>query len=526
MAVVRFRSVDPTKDPGQRLSVATCVIRMIHGRDVPARELLSLIVTKLMTAHKHLHSQNRYAVIPTHLRLDADPNYNGMGVTVAFLDSGFYPHPDLVEPVDRILAFKDLSGEKQSLHSDDMPESWRWHGTQTSVVAAGNGQLSDGNYRGLASEARLVLVKASEKGRISEDNIARGIEWIIDNRERYNIRVLNISLGGDDDVPCSKSVIDQAAEEAIRNGIVVVAAAGNSGDRYSIPPANSPSVITVGGYHDNNQIDGNGIDLYHSNFGVTADGTVKPEIVAPAMWVAAPILPGTIVYDRAEALSHLSSAPDYQLQSLARELEEKAELPENMRFADAGIIRRFVDDALKQQKIVATHYQHVDGTSFAAPIVTSLVAQMIEANPRLTPGAVKNILISTADRISNAPAIRQGYGVVNARRAVELARQESHSLNVVGCTPPRVQNGHLVFVYHDDAAAEVAVAGDFNGWSEAASPLRKDSSGLWLAEVKTPPPGSYQYKFILDGKRWIDDPSNGRKAPDGYGGMNSLLVID
>jgi serine protease AprX len=366
--------------------------------------------------HDHQHSPNRFAVIPTPTRLNANPEYTGKGVTVAFLDSSFYPHPDLVEPVDRILAFKDVSGETQSLHSDDMTESWRWHGTQTSVVAAGNGQLSDGTYQGLASKARLVLVKASERGRITEDNIARGIKWIIDNREQYNIRVLNISLGGDEDVPCSKSVIDQAAEEAIRNGIAVVAAAGNSGDRHSIPPANSPFVITVGGYHDNNQIDGSGLDLYHSNFGMTADGTVKPEIVAPAMWVAAPILPGTTLYDRAEALSHLSSAPDYQLQSLARELEEKAELPESLRFADAVTTRRFVD--------------------------------------------------------------------------------------------------------------ETVVAGDFNGWSETASPLRKDSSGLWLAEVKTPPVGRYQYKFIVNGNRWTEDPNNGMKAPDGYGGLNSLLVIE
>src|SRR5262249_2971919 len=152
---------------------------------------------------------------------------------------------------------------------------------------------------------------------------------------------------------------------------------------------------------------------------------------------------------RAEALSRLSSAADYELPGLARELEDQAELPENFRHADAETIRKFVADALKQLKVIATHYQHVDGTSFAAPIVCSIVAQMIEANPKLTPGAVKNILVSTADRISNAPAIRQGYGVVNARRAIESAKQESHSLNVVGCQPPRVQNGHLVFVYHD-----------------------------------------------------------------------------
>ena len=476
--------------------------------------------------HYHQHKPNRFAVIPTAARLNADPRYTGKGVTIAFLDSGFYPHPDLIRPTNRISAYKDLTDEKTSLATSDQSESWQWHGTQTSVAAAGNGHLCEGIYRGLAYESQLVLVKISERGRITEENIARGINWVIKNRERYNIRVLNISLGGDEDVPCSRSIIDQAAEEAIRNGIAVVVAAGNSYDKHSIPPANSPSVITVGGYHDNNQIEGNGLDLYHSNFGVTAEGTVKPEIVAPAMWVAAPILPGTPLYDRAEALSHFSSAADYELPSMVRELEEMAELPENLRFADADTIRRFVDDALKELKIVATHYQHVDGTSFATPIVSSIVAQMIEANPKLTPGAVKNILISTADRIANASAIRQGFGVVNARRAVQLAKQENHSLNIVGCSPPRVSNAHLVFVYHDDAAQSVALAGDFNGWNQAASKLRKDSSGIWLAEVKTPPAGRYQYKFIVDGERWIEDPSNGMKVADGYGGLNSLLVIE
>ena len=146
------------------------------------------------------------------------------------------------------------------------------------------------------------------------------------------------------------------------------------------------------------------------------------------MWVAAPILPGTAFFEKAEALSLLAAASDYQLHTLSRELEEKAELPEAIVVSDVAAIRKFVESELKRQKIVAAHYQHVDGTSFAAPIVTSVVAQMIEANPKLTPGAVRNILISTADRIVSAPAIRQGYGVVNARRAVELAKTEEHRL--------------------------------------------------------------------------------------------------
>jgi len=457
--------------------------------------------------HNHQHAPNRFGVIPIAVRLNANPEFTGKGVTVALLDSGFYPHPDLVTPVTRLLAYEDLAGERPDLFATAPAESWQWHGTQTSVAAAGNGELSNGVYRGLAHEADLVLVKASERGRITEDNIAKGIQWVSANRERYNIRVLSISLGGDEDVPCSQSIVDQAAEEAISQGIVVIAAAGNSGaeGRHSIPPANSPSVITVGGYTDHNRLKGSELNLYHSNFGITADGTVKPEIVAPAMWVAAPILPGTRFYERAEALSHLA---------------------ERVANSDETELRAYVEAALQQDKIVAAHYQHVDGTSFAAPIVASVVAQMIQANPRLTPGAVKNILISTADRILTESVIRQGYGVINASRAVELAITEQHGLNVLGCKPPRVENGRLLFVFHDDNADSVSVAGDFNSWNQVATPLKRNASGLWSTEIVAPQVGRLEYKFIINGRRWIEDPSNGMKTPDNYGGLNSVLVIE
>src|ERR1041385_6607159 len=145
--------------------------------------------------HDHQHAPNRFGVIPTAARLNANPEYTGKGVSIAFLDSGFYPHPDLVTPVSRVVAYEDLTEERRDLFSAGPVESWQWHGTQTSVVAAGNGQLSDGVYRGLAHESELVLVKASERGRITEDKIAEGIRWVIAHRERYNIRVLNISLG-------------------------------------------------------------------------------------------------------------------------------------------------------------------------------------------------------------------------------------------------------------------------------------------------------------------------------------------
>jgi serine protease AprX len=478
-----------------------------------------------LSDHDHQHTPNRFAVIPTNVRLKAHPGFTGRGVTMAFLDSGFYPHPDLVEPINRIDAYEDLSNEYPRLVTTEGSASWQWHGTQTTVAAAGNGNLSGGTYRGLAPDARLILVKVSDTGRITEDNIAKGIYWVIQHRERFNIRILNISLGGDEDVPCSKSTIDQAAEEAIRQGIVVVVAAGNSGyeGKHSIPPANSPSVITVGGYTDNN-VDGGDLELYQSNFGYTVDGTHKPEIIAPAMWVAAPILPGTSNYRRAEALSKIAAAFDYELPDMARSLCEQSELPLSLMGANAATIRNWVESTLNEHKIVATHYQHVDGTSFAAPIVSSIVAQMLEANPKLSPAAVKNILISTAERIKVHSPIRQGYGVVNAPAAVAAALSETHELEPPGCNSLGRNKSSVCFVYHNDKAESVALAGELNNWTRTQ--LERDQAGLWQLEIDIPPPGSYQYKFVVDGNHWVEDPNKGLKTSDNHGGFNSILVVE
>jgi serine protease AprX len=114
------------------------------------------------STHDHQHAPNRFGVIPMEVRLNADPEYSGRGVTVAFLDSGFYPHPDLVTPVNRVVAYHDVAGERPNFVPGAPIETWQWHGTQTSVAAAGNGQLSDGVYRGLAHESELVLVKVSD----------------------------------------------------------------------------------------------------------------------------------------------------------------------------------------------------------------------------------------------------------------------------------------------------------------------------------------------------------------------------
>ncbi|MEP7343448.1 MAG: S8 family serine peptidase [Acidobacteriota bacterium] len=478
--------------------------------------------------HDHTHAQNRFAVIPTAERLEADRARAGRGVAIAVLDSGFYPHPDLTAPRNRIVSFHDVTDPKAKLNAEQPPQPWDWHGTQTSVTAAGNGHLSDGLYRGLASEAEIALVKVSQRGRISDENIVRGLEWVMANKDRYKIRVVSMSLGGDGDASFSESIVDEAAERAVRAGLVLVVAAGNAGctsDHRPIPPANAPSVITVGGYNDHNELGNRDLDAYCSSFGPTLDGLVKPEIIAPAIWVAAPILPHTDFYNRAEALSQIAAAPDYQLQKLAGALWREAGLPAATANAPRQQIREMAEAGLRESKIVATHYQHVDGTSFAAPIVASVIAQMIEANPKLTPAAVKNILIASADRSSLLSLDHQGYGVLNARRAVAEAAGETHTHETCDFNPPRVEGNKLVFWHHDDSATSVSVAGDFNGWNPQATFFAKHDSGMWRAEVEMPMAGSYQYKLVANGWQWLDDPNNGLKVTDNHGGFNSVLHI-
>lgn len=469
---------------------------------------------------------DRFAVVPTPLRLNAHPHFTGQGVTIALLDSGFQPHPDLTQPKSRIVAFADAN-HPEALAEFGPPAPFDWHGTQTSVAAAGNGHLSGGLYRGVAVDARVVLVRIGERGRISDEHIARGLEWVLANKERYRIDVVNISAGGDEPISYTSSIADQAAEEAVRRGLVVVVAAGNSGfetNHQPMPPANSPSVITVGGYDDKNGLQHGDVDLYRSSFGPTVDGLLKPEIVAPAAWVAAPILPGTDQARKAEALATIAAAADDEIVALAREHAAAAGLALSA-VASASAIRAAVDAEMVAQKFVDRHYQHVDGTSFAAPVLASVVAQMIEANPDLKPSAIKHILLSTADRLAGADVYRQGFGILDARAAVEQARRAPGGLPSAYFDLPRRVGGEIVFYFLDGQARSVALVGDFNGWNPAATPLGREPNGLWVARVPVRAGGLLRYKYVVDGDRWIEDPNNWMKVADHTGSLVSILYL-
>src|SRR4029453_4109239 len=168
-------------------------------------------------------------VLPTPLRMDADERYTGRGVTIAFLDSGFYAHDDLTKPENRIIAYHSIFDAEDDRTSFETTDVASWHGMMTSVVAAGNGHLSEGFYRGIAPDAKVALVKIGRTGRIADEHIVRGLEWVLNNREKYEIRIVNISAGGDFEQSYLDSSLCQLVERAVHDGLIVVCAVGNAG---------------------------------------------------------------------------------------------------------------------------------------------------------------------------------------------------------------------------------------------------------------------------------------------------------
>jgi serine protease AprX len=173
-------------------------------------------------------------------------------------------------------------------------------------------------------------------------------------------------------------------------------------------------------------------------------------------------------------------------------------------------------------KYIAPYYKNVDGTSFAAPIVSSIIAQMLEAMPNLTPAKVKRILTETAEPIKNISREQQGFGVPDPRAAVARALKGRHANAQAGA---HVVNGHICFLYHNRVPRSVELAGDFNGWDSTKIRLHESEEGTWSCWIPTPPPGRYRYKFVIDETLWIEDPANNEKEPDGFGGWNSRLVV-
>lgn len=440
-------------------------------------------------------------ILSTPERLNADPRYTGKGVTIALVDSGFYPIADLVKPTNRLRAWVDANDNRVRaipFQRDEAP-TWpgfddnaarHWHGLMTSCVAVGNGFLSDGKYRGMASQAEVVLIRVMrDQGGIPNENIVRALQWIRASAADYNIRVVSLSVSGDPYEKLLGNPIDEAVSALVKQNIVVVAAAGNDGVRRLTPPATAPDALTIGGLDDKNSFDPRDIELWHSNYGESNRKLPKPELVAPSIRVAAPILPNSELAAQAA-------------QWFAQNDGEK----------------------IAAQKMITPHYQHVEGTSFAAPMVAGTVACMLQANPQLTPFDVRRILIATAQRVPDASEERQGAGALHAGDAVRAALRFLETNAYAQWRSPHLEIDRVHFLYRDPRAERVEVRGEWDNWQTSLVARRIDD-GVWHAQMPKPASGFYAYRFFINNQTWIDDPENAQRRTNPYGEYDSVLVV-
>ena len=194
----------------------------------------------------------------------------GKGVSVAVLDTGISPHPDLV---GRIKAFKDFVNDKENIYDDN------GHGTHVAGILAGDGRMSKGVLSGMAPEAELIAVKVlDKKGEGSTSQILEGIRWIERNWFRLRIRIVNISVGAKKELESEKErLLVEAVERLWDAGLVVVVSAGNYGPGKGTiaVPGTSRKVITVGSIQKEFPKEG------CSGEGPTEECVVKPDVLAP-----------------------------------------------------------------------------------------------------------------------------------------------------------------------------------------------------------------------------------------------------
>jgi serine protease AprX len=321
--------------------------------------------------------------------------YTGAGIGIAIIDSGISSwHDDLTTfragayPYgnQRVSAFVDFVNGQASPYDDD------GHGSHVAGIIAGNGFDSNGKQAGVAPEADLVVLKALDANGVGTiSNVIQALDWVLANRQQYNIRVVNLSVGAAINESYWTDPLTLAAKRVADSGVVVVAAAGNAGKnalgetQYGgvDAPANAPWVMTVGASSTMGTItrDDDTMASFSSHGPTYLDWAAKPDLVAPGVGSVSLAVPGSNFY---------SSKPGQLLEGSFPTLE----LP----------------------------YLSLSGTSMAAPVVSGTVALMLQANPRLTPNAVKAILQYTAQNYAGYDALTQGAGFLNAVGAVRLAR--------------------------------------------------------------------------------------------------------
>jgi serine protease AprX len=277
----------------------------------------------------------------------------GKGVTVALIDTGVAMHKDLTYPSNRIVGFKDFIKNKQRPYDDN------GHGTHISGLVASNGISSKGKYKGVAPEAYILSVKALDNegnGKVSD--ILSSIQWVIQTRNTFNTKILNLSLGTAAQYSERFDPLVKAANKAIESGLIVVTAVGNNGpsQKSILSPSTSRHVISVGACDDRSEADGNNFKIpTFSSRGPTRDRIKKPDLLAPGV------------------------------------------------------------DIVSLSNTDFMGYASLTGTSMSAPIVSGVVALMLQENPSLTHFEVKKRLIESCIRIG-VSQFEEGAGVLSLNK--------------------------------------------------------------------------------------------------------------
>jgi len=465
--------------------------------------LQSVLDTGLAALHESvqpawpLEARSAFGPLPTPMRLHADPRFTGAGVTLAIIAAGFYPHPDLVQPHNRIRAWVDAgeSPPRVLLFSPQAAPRWPgWecpHPTQqpglnASVVAAGNGWLSHGLYRGLASEAEVVLIQArGPRLGVTGESLARALAWLCTHGPELGVRVVGVQAPA---ATVAAADIEDSVVALQQQGIVVVLPFHPHSEHRTAALAVSSIDEPAADCPDSPLQEGKGPPR-------TAPGC-GPDLTTPSLWIPAPLLPGS---DCAQVAHRL--------------FERRWQGDPN------------VESQLAALHLLSPYYQHQDGVQLAAPIVTGVIASLIQANPALTPDQIRQHLLAAAQPVPNVAAERQGAGVLDAGQATtrSLAAQTKHSTAYIQTL---TLNGDcLGFWLYDREAVSVTVMGSWNNWHKPGLPAAQIEPGVWHAWMPRPEPGLYVYKYLLDDNRWLTDPGNPARASDNLGGWNSLLKV-
>ena len=176
------------------------------------------------------------------------PYIQGQGIGVAVIDSGINPNGDLYTNMGVNRQVADIRFNSDYNQS---PSDGYGHGTHVASIIGGDGSESSGKYIGVAPMVNIINVKVSnDDGSAMMKDVVQGLQWVLENKDKYNIRVVNISLNSAVAESYNTSPLDAAVEILWFNGIVVVVSAGNKGSGTIYPPANDPFVITVGAVDD------------------------------------------------------------------------------------------------------------------------------------------------------------------------------------------------------------------------------------------------------------------------------------